>query len=84
MLCYMGSHNYPRNNIKMKEQEEEQKIEPLPPDNNALKIGDLMLSSPTASIDHLCSLSVWLLEQEEIKNYLNLTKSKKVNGNYIA
>ena len=55
-------------------------------ESSVVTIGDLSLGSDTAEVNQLCSLAVWLLQQKEVKQYLqerSIRKKRDGMGTYI-
>lgn len=49
---------------------------------NVLKIGELTLSSSVYDIDHLCDLALFMLQQESVKEYLNIIRKNQFKPSY--
>ena len=64
------------------EKEEDSKILPL----SSVRVGDVELTSHYSNISDLCGYVLWLLQQKEVKEYLDLIKKKKAFGgsNYLG
>lgn len=47
---------------------------------NSIRIGDVALESNSKDMDDLVNILLWLLQNEDIKTYLGLVKSKNAGG----
>jgi len=65
--------------MKKETQPEEEQEEPK---FETLRIGDLVLTSSITSINELCSLAAWILQQKEFKEYLDIYKRQIKNTSY--